>query len=335
VGSSLWDNIQMPLPTTADTGGVRRAAFVFLFVGVGVGIWIAGRYWIAEYLYVWGVWSHGDATGHLRLWGLSVLWWGRIGKLLEFIAGLAVVLDLLDVNKMREFGERAGDRWQKYSDSFRLIRVFKVHRLSQRIFRSLLGSYEEGTGRGQVIMISYLLAAPQELREPELADGRALAHLQHDLLRLLEKEPWESPRKAWRAVYPTIFEFLSTTLPTESRISSYVMCKWAQWCDTIGDSMFTALFFSPIVLGTLASLVHLPENTWGASVVGALGAVSFLSITILDYLIFHLMSATLAPTAIAARLAAMILARKRPGYPLKWTAFAIFIVGFQFDLVSS
>jgi hypothetical protein len=46
----------------------------------------------------------------LQLWGMPILWWGRIGKLAEFTAGLVVVLDLIGPDRLRAFGLRSQER---------------------------------------------------------------------------------------------------------------------------------------------------------------------------------------------------------------------------------
>ncbi|MEU0515594.1 hypothetical protein [Amycolatopsis sp. NPDC006125] len=47
-------------------------------------------YWDA-----WWAWWHGRSLAGYEMWGLPTLWWGRIGKLLQFAGGLIAVLDLI------------------------------------------------------------------------------------------------------------------------------------------------------------------------------------------------------------------------------------------------
>jgi hypothetical protein len=54
-------------------------------------------------LHAWREWLAGHDITHLRLLGIEVLWWGRIGKALEFLGGLTVVIDLLGRARMTAF----------------------------------------------------------------------------------------------------------------------------------------------------------------------------------------------------------------------------------------
>lgn len=40
------------------------------------------------------------------MWGLPLLWWARFGKLLQFVGGIVVVLDLIGPRRLRELGAR-------------------------------------------------------------------------------------------------------------------------------------------------------------------------------------------------------------------------------------
>jgi hypothetical protein len=55
---------------------------------------------------VWRHWLAGEPTSGLVLWTLPVLWWGRIGKMLEFTAVAAVVLDLVGPDRLRTWGRQ-------------------------------------------------------------------------------------------------------------------------------------------------------------------------------------------------------------------------------------
>jgi hypothetical protein len=49
-------------------------------------------------------WVLDQPASSISLLGLPVFWWGRIGKCAQFLAGLAVVLDLIGPEKLRECG---------------------------------------------------------------------------------------------------------------------------------------------------------------------------------------------------------------------------------------
>jgi hypothetical protein len=52
----------------------------------------------------WGLWLSGEPAAHLELWGLSILWWGRLGKIAEAVAGLAILADIVGPDGLRRFG---------------------------------------------------------------------------------------------------------------------------------------------------------------------------------------------------------------------------------------
>jgi hypothetical protein len=54
----------------------------------------------------WGLWFDGRSVSGFRLWGLPVLWWGRIGKLGQFTGGLVAIIDIVGVARITAWGER-------------------------------------------------------------------------------------------------------------------------------------------------------------------------------------------------------------------------------------
>ncbi|MFI9812672.1 hypothetical protein [Saccharothrix variisporea] len=59
------------------------------------------------YFEAWRLWFDGSSTlRDAELWGLPVLWWGRIGKLAAFLAGLTLIMDIVGPERLRQFSER-------------------------------------------------------------------------------------------------------------------------------------------------------------------------------------------------------------------------------------
>jgi hypothetical protein len=51
----------------------------------------------------WTYWAAGVPIGQYILWGQEILWWGRAGKIAEFLAGLTVLLDIIGPERLRAF----------------------------------------------------------------------------------------------------------------------------------------------------------------------------------------------------------------------------------------
>lgn len=65
-------------------------------------------YWEA-----WSIWLSGQKVDEFQMWNVPLLWWGRIGKLLQFTGGLSVVIDLVGSERLRRLSE-AISSWRRY-----------------------------------------------------------------------------------------------------------------------------------------------------------------------------------------------------------------------------
>jgi hypothetical protein len=55
-------------------------------------------------LEAWSLWLSGDLSSNAVLLGISILWWGRLGKLMEFVGGATIIADIIGPEKIRRFG---------------------------------------------------------------------------------------------------------------------------------------------------------------------------------------------------------------------------------------
>lgn len=95
--------------------GACAAAVLFVVVGGHVGTVVG------DPLRLWGRWLSGEKVDDARLWGWPMLIWGRTGKLLQFAAGLTVILDLVGPDPLREFGNRLRRQsWRELADRLEL-----------------------------------------------------------------------------------------------------------------------------------------------------------------------------------------------------------------------
>ncbi|MFI7454465.1 hypothetical protein ACIBQX_43790 [Nonomuraea sp. NPDC049714] len=59
-----------------------------------------------SYFEAWQLWLDGRSTVGNDLLGLPMIWWGRAGKILSFISGAAILVDLLGPEKLARYGTR-------------------------------------------------------------------------------------------------------------------------------------------------------------------------------------------------------------------------------------
>jgi hypothetical protein len=59
-----------------------------------------------SYFEAWGMWLQGKSTLGNDLLGLPMIWWGRFGKILSFVSGAAVIVDLLGPERLSHYGDR-------------------------------------------------------------------------------------------------------------------------------------------------------------------------------------------------------------------------------------
>jgi hypothetical protein len=58
-----------------------------------------------DYLEAWSLWWSDNLPRDAVLFGIKVLWWGRIGILLELIGSMTIIAELVGATRLREFGQ--------------------------------------------------------------------------------------------------------------------------------------------------------------------------------------------------------------------------------------
>lgn len=54
-------------------------------------------------LEAWQVWLSGQPTNELILWGVSIFWWGRIGKILQTVGFVTLIAEIIGPERIRAF----------------------------------------------------------------------------------------------------------------------------------------------------------------------------------------------------------------------------------------
>lgn len=52
----------------------------------------------------WALWLSGHLSQHLTLMGVSIFWWGRLGKIMQLIGAATIIADIIGPEKIRKFG---------------------------------------------------------------------------------------------------------------------------------------------------------------------------------------------------------------------------------------
>ena len=52
----------------------------------------------------WKLWLSDNLSADSVLWGISIFWWERIGKVMQFLGATTIVADIIGPEKIRKFG---------------------------------------------------------------------------------------------------------------------------------------------------------------------------------------------------------------------------------------
>lgn len=52
----------------------------------------------------WALWLAGNLPPNAMLWGISIFWWGRFGKMMQLIGGITIIADIIGPERIRGFG---------------------------------------------------------------------------------------------------------------------------------------------------------------------------------------------------------------------------------------
>ncbi|SES69203.1 hypothetical protein [Nonomuraea wenchangensis] len=59
-----------------------------------------------SYLEAWDMWFHNVQVNQHTLYGWSILALGRAGKVIAFLSGMTIIMDIIGPERIREFGSR-------------------------------------------------------------------------------------------------------------------------------------------------------------------------------------------------------------------------------------
>jgi hypothetical protein len=84
----------------------------------------------------WNVWFSGGSVASYNFLGMDILWWGRIGKIMEFVSALAIIAEIVGHERLRVFGkslhgrftiDRAGRLFRECILWWKCVLVYVLH----------------------------------------------------------------------------------------------------------------------------------------------------------------------------------------------------------------
>jgi hypothetical protein len=300
-----------------------------MWVRIAVSAAVAGLIVAAAYGgfgAVWRAWSSGRQTTTITLYGYPMLWWGRIGKGLQFVAGLAVVLDLVEPDWLRAKGTRARNRLDALrAEVMERQAANRLIRLEQWLSDNIVSVSEVPGPMGRSLAVGsaserknvpadapFTVAEYQELRaeflaehQDRLEDSAAALAQRTRTFMLAHLDPDEAQLLTVRGERTTNAQGLLVIGLAAGLCASIVLVRWVR-------PMMILLG----VLALLCIMVLRPSRTR-------------------DRLYSSWLFLLYTPVRLVSEFTARTLDRAKPGHVLRWIAVWLFVAGFFLDLFSS
>lgn len=92
----------------------------------------------------WTLWFSNQLSSDVTIWGVSLLWWGRLGKILQFVGGVTVVAEIIGPERIRAFGQSLHTRITRRTVGTFVRNAFEWYKLHLKyFFVAKQGSAEE------------------------------------------------------------------------------------------------------------------------------------------------------------------------------------------------
>ncbi|MEU4335076.1 hypothetical protein AB0F59_10645 [Micromonospora lupini] len=289
---------------------------------------------------VWVAWWSGESTMDLRLWWWPMLCWSRAGKGIQLIAGLVVILDLIDVNRLRQSAVKLDQRGRDLD----LLAPIERHRAEVYGVREQLAECVVDAKyvavRGKAFDVSSLRTKPNHTVSEEMS-GLLGNDVVAELLRRVHaeaaKEGWKGEKLTWR-VRDRIDSFLGEQLgPGERGWSGKVAHQFRA-----SSSAFGILGVVVAIAVTVAVGMALASTTLSGWISASITFIVFLLSVPIGLLPMEdwrlggsLLAAWRSGCARILHAFAKLIGIARPGHVFRWMALWLFLAGMHFDLLAS
>ncbi|MCG5464262.1 hypothetical protein MED01_002428 [Micromonospora sp. MED01] len=290
---------------------------------------------------LWQTWADGQQVNGEHLGPWTVLAWGRAGKLMQFAAGLVVVVDLLNPEKLRRKGQAATQNIRDHRAKLRQQQKIKsLLDVETRAFKGLTEQRIYGTT--DPLHTAYLRADPPLAGPGPPFTDTAYQQLWQDLNARLPQSQFGGARLTDDGVRPAIEQevrrCMQRSLPPED------FALLVATSDRI-RLVKTVLWFVGLTLGLVVPATILTDvPSLPAMLLFLLIACLIISAAVFANAVEAVGTTWLAlaphiarslPAMAAGTVLASLLDKTRPLHVLRWVALALFVVGFHFDLLAS
>ncbi|MEU4474895.1 hypothetical protein [Micromonospora sp. NPDC023888] len=289
---------------------------------------------------VWAAWWSGESTMSMRLWWWPMLCWSRLGKVIQLVAGLVVILDLIDLKRL---GRSAANLDRRGRGLNRLAPIerhrAKVYGVREELAECIVDA-KAVAARGIAIDTSSPRATPSLTVSEETANLLGNVDVGDFLSRVhaeAAKEGWRGANLKWH-VRDRIDSFLGEQLGTGERgWSGEVAHQFQARSNTFGliglvaAAAVNAAVIRALLSTTLSGWISVP-----IMLVVLLVSVP-LGVSLIDdsRLSGPLLAAWRSGCARILRLFAGVIGIARPGHVFRWAALFLFLAGMHFDLLAS
>ncbi|MFF0155083.1 hypothetical protein [Micromonospora sp. NPDC005203] len=290
---------------------------------------------------VWAAWWSGESTMDMRLWWWPMLRWSRVGKGVQLVAGLVVILDLIDLERLGRSAAQLDRRGRDLDRRAPLERHrAKMFGVREELARCIVDQRYLAARGGKTLDTSSLRATPSVTVSEETADLLGTV----DVAELLRRVHAEAATGGWRGAHlqwhvrNRIDSFLGEHLgPGERRWSGEVAHQFQARSTTFGliglvaAMAVNAAVITALLATTLSGWISVPIMLVVLLVSVPLG-VSPMG----DWrLSGSLLAAWRSGCARILRRCATVIGIARPGHAFRWAALFLFLAGMHFDLLAS
>ncbi|RDI53892.1 hypothetical protein DFR68_10212 [Nocardia mexicana] len=296
-------------------------------------------------------WSRGPLPEADLLLGRSVLFWGRLGKGLQLVAGLPVVFDLLGAAALDDFGRRYAERLRAARTRVTATRgaaqlLERLRALESRVKSDLTATRREpGTPEYESLLASLAGAFDGEFT---CASCR-YAMPQYAVVDDLPVSSPDRPVPKWECVHGrNIFESQVESAFVDG-LSEKDRTAWrnaedvSRWVEPIGSILLGGL-----VLGSLALVIVEWRTGWERPGLLVAVPIAVVILAVLASVVTDPGKRRRAGAILAwlwvvvcylpvpmTRSIVWVMNRERPAHPLRWIALGLFIFGSLLDLLAS